>query len=196
MRSPRALIAAAVLIASAVALSACGIPTDSSPHPLTKSDIPFGLLKPASTTTTTIVPAVSVPVTVYLVANGGAHLDAVSRKVSFPGTLAAIIDALLTGPTNAEAAAGVQTAIAAQTKLLSVATMGPIATVNLSDSFGKTVGPELITAVAQVVYTVTAVPGIAEVLFELGGQPASVPTATGTLASGPVSRADFASLAP
>ena len=49
--------AAAAVVAAAVALAGCGVPTESHPSRIDRQDVPFGLVKrgkPAPTTTSTI----------------------------------------------------------------------------------------------------------------------------------------------
>ena len=86
----------------------------------------------------------------------------------------------MAGPTDAESEAGLQSALPAQTTVID-ATIGTggIATVNLGGTFAQLVGPPQIQAVAQVVFTASAVPGVTGVTFELSGQPVEVPVASG-----------------
>ena len=101
----------------------------------------------------------------------------------------------LAGPTDAESAAGLQSAVTTQTTVLGANIAGGTATVNLGGTFGQLVGPPQIQAVAQVVFTASALPGVTGVTFELTGQPVDVPVASGALV--PVATtAQFAALAP
>ena len=105
--------------------------------------------------------------------------------------------ALVQGPTNTEAQQErLESAVPAETTLLGVVT-GPtgIVTVNLGGTFKQLVGQANIQAVAQIVYTVSAQPGVTGVTFELSGQAVDVPTASG--AQVPVADpAEYAPLAP
>ncbi|MDA8398632.1 MAG: GerMN domain-containing protein [Actinomycetota bacterium] len=196
--TPRALLAASALaISMASSLTACGIPTDATPRPIPAKNVPFNLLSPS--TATTIAPPsprAHVPTTVFLVLAGTNRLTTVPRTVNYPGTLTQVIDSLVKGPTNSEAQGGVQTAISAQTVVLGTSVSAGIATINFGKSFNSIAGPELVVAVAQVVFTATALPGVAGVNIEVNGQPVGVPLPNGTLAQGPVNRLAFASLAP
>ena len=102
--------------------------------------------------------------------------------------------ALLQGPTEVEAAAGLTTAVPSLTRVRSTALMGDVLVVDLSGSFSA-LGPpgssEL--RLAQIVYTVSVFP--VRVLFHIDGQPAR---AVGgyILPDRPVTRDDFASWAP
>ncbi|MHB8328838.1 MAG: GerMN domain-containing protein [Acidimicrobiales bacterium] len=191
----RVLLAACLLLLPAV-VSGCGIPVDQGPTALPRSGVPFGLLEPsASTTTSTTIPApVEVSVVIFIMGPGG-HLVGVSRDVPFPAPLTTILGALVDGPTNAEAAAGLQSAIPAQTAVLSAAVTAGVATVDLGGTFGQLVGQAQIEAVAQIVFTATALPGVTGVAFALSGQPVEVPVANG--AQVPMAtRAQFTPLAP
>ncbi len=73
-----------------------------------------------------------------------------------------------------------QSAVPAQTTVLgAVVGAGGVATVNLGGTFGQLVGQAQIQAVAQIVFTATALPGVTGVTFELAGQAVDVPMASG-----------------
>jgi spore germination protein GerM len=130
---------------------------------------------------------------VYLVAHD--RLIARSRVVPSPATASEALGLLLSGPTVPEAAFGVRSAIPAGTSLLGVhLAKGGKAVVDLSTDFAQTGGADQILAIAQVVYTLTSLPDVVGVSFELAGQPVDVPTADGTLVSGPVGSQDFSAL--
>lgn len=186
-----------VVAVAAAALAGCGVPVDTHPTALSRSNIPFGLLNPAPpATTTTMAPsAVEVPVQIYLIGPSG-HLVTVARDVPVKAPdLASVLGALVLGPTDVEEEAGLQSALSDQTQVLGATVVGNIATVNLGGTFGALVGPPQIQAVAQIVFTASALPGVAGVSFELSGIPIEVPVASG--AQVPVaSTAQFAPYAP
>ncbi len=194
---PRLLRLLAGLLPAAILLGACGIPTDSAPQKLSRSSVPFGLLAPSApiTTATTLPSTLEVPVQIFLVAPDG-HLAAVTRDVPFPAPLSAVLSALVAGPTAPEAASGLETAIPSHADVLSANISGGIATINLSSDFSQLVGPTQIQAVAQLVFTATALPAVHGVSFELQGQKIEVPTGSGAEVPGPVDRTAFAALAP
>jgi spore germination protein GerM len=135
-----------------------------------------------------------VSVVIYLLAPNGT-LSAVAREVPVPAPLVTILTALVDGPTNAEATAGLQSAVPPQTQVIAASVTAGVATVDLGGTFAQLVGPPEIEAVAQIVYTATALPGVTGVTFELNGQQVAVPTATG--AEVPLAnRAQFAPFAP
>jgi spore germination protein GerM len=79
---------------------------------------------------------------------------------------------LLAGPTGPERAAGVRTAIPSGTRVLSLRVSRNTATVNLSERFAANAGDSrgTVLRLAQVVYTLTAVPGIRTVLIQISGR--------------------------
>jgi spore germination protein GerM len=122
---------------------------------------------------------------------------AVTRQVpSASESLTAVLDALVKGPTNPEAATGLASAVPAQTVVVgAVIGANEVATVNLGGTFGQLVGQAQIQAVAQIVFTATTLPGVTSVTFELAGQAVDVPVASGAQVPS-ANRAQFAPLAP
>ena len=190
----RGWLLAGALVALAAA-AGCGVPVDNGPTALARSGVPFGLLAPSTVPTTTPAsnPTPVVGVQIYLLDPAG-QLAAVERQLP-TAALTPLLAALVDGPTNAEAAAGLQSAIPPQTQVVSATVAGGLATVDLAGTIGQLVGQAEINAVAQIVFTATALPAVTGVSFDFNGQPVSVPTATG--AEVPIaSRAQFASMAP
>ncbi|HLI72741.1 MAG TPA: GerMN domain-containing protein [Acidimicrobiales bacterium] len=194
---PVRIVGAAATIAAAFLLGSCGVPIDAQPAALSRSGVPFNLLDPSTpTSTSTSTPSpIEVPVTIFLM---GADGHVVPRQRDVPVSapdLFTVMGALVLGPTDAEAASGLLSAIPAQTTVLGATISGGVATVNLGTTFGQLVGPPQIQAVAQVVFTASAVPGVTGVMFQLDGQPVEVPVASG--AQVPVANtSQFTSLAP
>jgi Sporulation and spore germination len=190
------LVMCAVVIAG-IALAGCAIPTQRTPTAIPPSRVPFGLLNHELPTTTTTPPK-SVPVQVYLL--GANHrLVAESRVVPFPGPLKSVVVLLLQGPTKKEVANGIRTAIPGNVKVISAATSATpaLATVNLNEKFGEITGAETELAVAQIVFTVVTQTNLATgVIFQIDGQPISVPMGNGTLTSEPVYLSQFPSNGP
>jgi hypothetical protein len=197
MRISRGTITVFAAWAVVLGLSGCGVPVDKQAAALSRHGIPFDLLAPTqSTTTVTTGPSpIEVPVQIFLIGSSG-HLVAVTRNVSVsPPDLATVLRALVAGPNDNESASGLQSAVATQTTVLGANIAGGTATVNLGGTFGQIVGPPEIQAVAQVVFTASALPGVTGVTFELMGQPVQVPVTSGALV--PVATtAQFAALAP
>jgi len=161
--------------------------------------VPFNLLAPPSPSTTSTTFASQVSVEIFLLNSASLTLVAVPRAVpAAQDSLATVLGVLAGGPTAAEAAAGLQSAIPPQTTVLGASIApGGLATVDLAGTFGQLVGQLQIEAVAQIVFTASSLPGqtVTGVTFELQGQPIEVPNASG--AQVPVAnRAQFAQFAP
>jgi hypothetical protein len=184
-------------VVTVITLAGCGVPVDRAPSALPRSGVPFDLLRrsPPSTTTTS-APSPVEPVSIFLVASSG-HLVAVARELpAAQESLVTVLEALVRGPTNTEAAAGLSSAVPTQTTVLgAVIGTGGVVTVNLGGTFGQLVGQAQIEAVAQIVFTTTALPGVSSVDFELSGQAVEVPVASGAEVPS-ANRFQFASLAP
>lgn len=194
----RALRAAAVLLAWAVAAAAaggCGVRADSEARRLPTGEVPYELLQVAPVTTTSTPPgAPIVAVAVYFV--DGDRLRAVTRNVTQPATVGKAIEALLDGVREDEAVAGLRTSINPRTQLLVARTEEGVARVNLSAAFAQGPVHQQIPSLAQVVFTATAIPGVTGVRFNLEGEPVEVPTPDGRTVVGPLGRDAFAALAP
>ena len=196
-RSPLRRRAGLLVATVGLTLAACGIPTSAAPSPIAKSDVPYHLLNPPTTTTTVpgAPPAVGVPEQIFLVAPSG-HLVAATREVAVPASLTQVVGALLAGPTATEAAEGVQSFLNRTGVQVTLAATGGVATVNFTSDPILVVGPDQTLAIAQVVYTVTQQPGVTGVTFEIAGKAIEVPTAAGAQVPGPVARADYVPQAP
>ena len=120
------------------------------------------------------------------------HLETVERATE--PTLAAALEALLRGPRETEATAGLHTAIPAGTSLGSATVAGGVATIDLSEGLASVVGPEQVLAIAQLVYTATSVEGVHEVVLAIEGQRIDAARGDGSLAAGAVDRADYPGL--
>jgi len=182
-------------------LTGCGVPVASNPAAIAHRNVPFGLLETpaASTPSTTTSPPPTADdhaVQIYLVKSTG-HLAPVGRVVPDPVSLASVVQALIGGPTTAEASAGLQDEVPTQTRVLGPGTIvNGVATVDLSVAFGQLAGQAQIEAIAQVVFSVTAdIPDVTAVAFEVAGQLTQVPESNGALVN-PATRVDYASLAP
>ena len=104
---------------------------------------------------------------------------------------------MLSGPTQADTADGLTTAIPGNVQVLSTTTQGNIVTVNMNAAFGAITGTSIELAVSQIVATVASENGFnTGVLFEIDGQRTSVPIANGSQVNDPVYIVEFLSVAP
>lgn len=188
----RALVGLAVLLALA---TGCGVPTDSRPRPLAAD---------ARSTTTTPDEGgcdqtfeASDPRSVALYFSGGADekLVAVRRGLSSAPTPRAVLRILLAGPTPEEQSCDVASLIPPETRLLGSSLGDGILRVNLSEEWASVRGTNQLAAYAQIVLSVTDVPGVKQVRFLVAGDGVAAPTATsGT--EDIVTRADYRLLDP
>jgi Sporulation and spore germination len=201
-------VAAALGLAALVGVLAagCGIPTNSGPQAIAKSNVPSHLLNPTSPSTSTTLnpPPVGVTEQIFLV-DPTLHLVAKNRNIAPPASLSQVLNALLLGPTAAESLAGIQSFVSGSTSQGSsssnrvVATVADgVATINFVVNPVQVVGStQPLLAIAQIVYTATGQPGVNSVLIEIAGLPIDVPTAPdGALVSTPVTKAQYLPQAP
>ena len=95
-----------------------------------------------------------------------------------------------------EACRSVEGGCVAPGTVASVQTERGIAEVDLTESFGEIGSGDQLLALAQIVYVLTGQPGIGAVSFTLEGEPIEVPRTDGTASDQPLTRDDFAALAP
>jgi spore germination protein GerM len=186
------------VVAAALALTACGVPTDDTPQALSQRDVPFNLLaSDVVTTSTTFSSSPTALATIYLVVKEGDRdrLQAVDRLVPTPTTVEKVVRKLLGGPSDTEARRGLRTAISSGTTILSAPVASAIATIDLS-GVARGSNEEQIIAVAQMVFSATSLPGVVGVRFTLEGRPIEVPAGDGSLTQAPLGRANFASYGP
>ncbi len=189
------------MVAVSLTVAACGIPTSGGPTAISKKDVPFHLLSPASPTTSTSIvsSAVEVPELIFLVAPTQT-LAPVSRSIpastTLNGTLTEVLEALLAGPKASESASGLQTFLTGSKTRVSAKVAGGIATIDFATNPIQVVGANQTLAIAQVVYTATQLPGVTGMVFQIGGQPIEVPTASGATVPGPVDRTSYLPQAP
>lgn len=172
-------------------VASCSVGSQRRAATIPSREIPGALLSPAEPSATSPSPQAPTS-TIYLIQ--GQRLIGVPRPQEPPQTLAALLRSLLRGPTDAEAASGLGTAINTGPILNSVQVTESLATIDLGASFGDIRGQSQVLAAAQVVLTATSYPGIGEVLISLDGVSAEVPLADGTLASRPLAASDYTGL--
>ncbi len=176
---------ASAFIVMAVAAGACGIPDDRQP-----TRLPGGVVAPALAPSEPVQsPLAEVPV--FLVQ--AEHLVPVDRRAA-PGDVTGVLARLLAGPRQEEFAAGIRTAISPETELRSARLEGDTVPVDLTAALVEVGGEEQILAVAQIVLTATAVPGVVQVRLLLEGQAVEVPRADGTLTSDALRPQDYEAL--
>ncbi len=207
---PRRLLATVAALSLVVA--ACG--TDGAGETTTSETVVTTTEAPATTTTepsdttttslaTTTTEAPATGHVVYLLlqeldtedGTAGPYLVPVYREAVLQGSEEeTAIDLLLGGPTEDETAGtpAISTAIPEGTTLLGVVVEDGLATVDLSTEFDDGGGSfGMFARLAQVVYTLTRLPGIDEVGFVIEGEPVTVFSSEGIELDGPQQRDDY-----
>ncbi|MCZ2860438.1 GerMN domain-containing protein [Blastococcus sp. VKM Ac-2987] len=179
MRAVPALLCALLLLAG------CGVEPQGSPEVLT---IPVPEVSAAGERTEANGPAL----TVYFVQ--GTTLAAAERATQIADAPSAL-ELLSQGPTRVEVIGGLRTALAPQSLLADEGVPGGITSVSVTREFTGITGGNQLLAVAQVVWTLTDLPGTTQVRFLVEGVPVEVPTDSG-LTDQPVDRDHFRSVAP
>jgi hypothetical protein len=127
----------------------------------------------------------------------GLTARSVIRAVDTPAVAANAIRALIAGPTPAEQDTELSTSIPADTLLLGLTIEDGLATIDLSREFEVGGGSmNILSRLAQVVYTLTQFPTVDEVLFHLDGEPVEVFSGEGVVLGDPVDRSDYATILP
>ncbi len=180
------------LIALSLVLAACGGGE--------LGDGPTTTVPPEDVTTTTVAEAGSV--SAYFLHDSGGN------KVRFGPFLAPVsrphtgvieaVEALLSGPTAEESAAGYSTAIPDGTSLRGISANGSVATIDLTGEFDDGGGTFSMAArLAQLTFTVTSAdPSFTGVLVALDGEPVTVFSSEGILIEEPMTRTGFDDILP
>jgi spore germination protein GerM len=187
-RRPARVLLTALGAALGVVLTGCGIDPQAGPELVTLSAAPTSAT-PSSTGTP------GGDLVLWFLRDG--RLVPTTREAE-DGESPAVLDLLAEGPTATEVSAGLGTALLAQQPGLEVVDedpTDPLVTVQVGQQFLSLTGTDQLPAVAQVVWTVTELPGVEEVLFATESGPLEVPTDDGLTAEA-VQREDYASLAP
>ena len=193
MRRPRLprLLAAFVVLA-ALGATACGVPTDKAANKLPTKDVPFGLLDQEAGSNSPNDSGQEEAL-VYFAKSG--RLVASSRRLQPPVSARSLVNSLSRGPTRVEIAAGLRSALPDEA-VRRVSIASGTARVDLARPFTELSSSDQITALGQLVYTLTGQPGVGLVRFTLLDQTTEVPRADGSLTPGRVSRDDYAAIAP
>ena len=190
LRRRRRVLGVVVGAALLVVAASCGIPAERDANRIAPADVPFGLLDEETTTTAV---AEGRATSVYLLTKD--RLAAVDRSLPDDADLADLLELVVAGPTKVERRLGLTSAVPSGT-VATVKTSRGIAKVDLNAAFGDIRSSDQLLALGQIVYSLTGQPGIGAVSFSLEGKPVEVPLGDGTTSAEPLSRDDFAALAP
>ena len=182
-----------LLLATVVA--GCGIPPDDQATLAQPGSVPYDLLGDGPPATATPqVAALTEKATIFLVQ--GERLAPVQRELPAPVSVDSVLEALAAGPTTTEVQLGLRTALLTADLMRSGGVTGGIATIDLGQPFTEIAGRDQIVALAQIVSTVTGLPGVGRVRFTFDGQPVGILRGDGAVTTETVSRDDYATLAP
>jgi hypothetical protein len=189
----------AALFVLAAALAACGGGGEPSSPATATATAPVSATSspsPSPSPTPTGSPVGTTKLSVYFLR--GEKLGVAERRVpQTKAVAAAAVRELCAGPSAAERAAGLGTAVPAGTAFGGVSISDGVALVDLSSAFENGGGSLSMTArVAQVVYTLTQFPGIKAVAFSLDGAPISTLGGEGVDVAPPQQRADWVDFEP
>lgn len=184
--------AAALVLLVALAVGGCAVPTDESPRAVAEEYIPEQLV--AAPTTTTAPSDGGPRVELFFVES----VDGINELRREPAVLedakpTTVVEALVASVPE-ELPEGVTSSIPADTQVLGVTLEDGTLTVDLSEEFQTVSGEPLILAVAQIVFTASAMPAVEDVAFRIEGEPITVPDAEGTELDRPARRSDYVSL--
>ena len=185
MRAGRRLLA---VVVGGLALAGCGVPEDAAPRALDPSAAPFQAYAPEAA----VEPEGDRPVGLYLVRAD--RLQRTERRIETPVSPVRVLRQLLEGPTAAELADGISTAIPAPVRLENLTMDGDIAVVTLAGLQQEQVRSDQLTSFAQIVATLDDLEGIEGVRFRSGGADLEVPRGDSSLTAQPLKRDDYAEL--
>ncbi|MBK9179991.1 MAG: GerMN domain-containing protein [Acidimicrobiales bacterium] len=199
-RARRRVAGMGLALLGVVAVAGCGVTTEGDDRPLDATDVPAGLLDtpPSPSTTaagpapTALVPVPTYGFELYLVLDD--RLVPVRRQLSGPPDLDDVLELVAAGPRPAEQDQGYRSVLGDPVVVTGTPPVGGQVTIDVGDAFTSLSGADQLLALAQVVYSVTSLPGVGRVAFTSGGAPIDVPRADGLLVAGSVSRDDYAAL--
>ncbi|GAB2589408.1 GerMN domain-containing protein [Kribbella endophytica] len=174
----------------------CGVPTQESPVEIRPEALPSRLQGTALPRD--VSPPTAGPGQVSVVVNF-VRKDRLVRSVrEVPNgpaqdRLAAIVAALVAGPTERERASGISSALPVGLQLAVTTLDGNRAVIGLIGETGGSAA-ENVLAVAQIVLSATTIPTVKEVTFERDGLPVEALLADGALTTNPLTAADYAAL--
>jgi hypothetical protein len=183
-------------VVACLLLGACGVPTGDV-RAIDPATVPYGLLSgraPESSDGAGLRPGEQRARIALVTAQGTLRLVDRAVPAGAPvGTAQALLDELGRGPTEAERRAGLESAVPAAAGL-TVREADGVYVVDVAGAVTDQAVDRLPLTVAQVVYTVTAAPGVDLVRLERDGRPVDAPLPDGALTSGPLTRADYRDL--
>jgi spore germination protein GerM len=185
----------ALLLVLAVLVPACGVSAQAEDHELRADDVPYDLLAAPTTTTTTAPPPTTTTLpwrsNVWFVRDS--NVVPVPRQLLEQPDVPTLLRQLVAGPRSTDPST-LRTALNSDVRVTAMPPSGGVLALDLDPSFADLPGTEQVFALAQLVYTVTEVPGVGRITFRTAGADLAVPLPDGQLVERSVSRDDFAAL--
>ena len=179
-RAVKLLLAVVGLLALAGSAAGCGIPTEATARPIDPNVLPPSLMEQTTTTTTPADSSGKHSVELFLVSSrsDSEKLAAVQADVVNVVDLAdlprQVIEQLIAQPPkNSSGGSNLTNAIPPNAQVLNASVDGTVLDLDLS-ALDQVESTRQRLAVAQIVYTATALDGIDGVRFSIDGEPASV----------------------
>jgi spore germination protein GerM len=185
-----------LLVAVVLLLSGCGVPAQNAPSPIDPAAVPTRLQGPSSPrsgppSATPGRPSIQV---VFVQKDRLVTLVRDAPEAATADRLQTVIAALLAGPTTAEQANGLTSALPPDLAVSVGSVEGRRIELELSGETDGRSAAENVLAVGQIVLSVTALPGVREVTFTRDGHPVEALLADGALTAEPLTAADYAEL--
>jgi len=194
---PRAAVVTTVLAAAltvVLGLAGCGVPTSDSADRARPDDVPFDLLQSEPPAGSSDTPT-GTPVEIYLYDSTTARLVRTVSTLDDPSVENVLRRLQDAAPAEDRALPSGNPLGDAEVIRSAELTRG-VATVDLDESFRQLSGTSQLVALAEIVYTATARPGVGQVSFTIDGQAVDVTRSDGSLSAQPLTRRDYASVAP
>lgn len=171
------------VIAALAVVAGCGVQPDAAPRDVPVED---RSLTPASDVAASDASGES---RIYLVAPGDVRqLRSVPRNT---GNQVELLSSLIAGPSEAESAAQLTTAVPADLQIIAARPVGSVLYVDVSSELTELTGDGLTLAVAQIVLTGVDISGIETVQLTVVGERFPWPRADGTTTTGLLRIYDF-----
>jgi hypothetical protein len=182
-----------LLAAAAFALVGCGVASQDSAEKTDPREVPFGLLD-RNRGAEVGDRSGDRDAVVFLTKDG--RLVRTVRSLPPPVTLDALLESLKQGPSRTELSDGVRSAVPDDNTFESAELSGGTALVDLGKPFTAASTEEQVLALAQIVFTLTARPGVGQVQFTIDDAAIEIPVGDGSATTQPVSRDNYLRLAP
>lgn len=176
-------------LAAACTIAGCAVASEDAATEIPAEAVPFDLLDPEAPNVVEVVDGRSVEVCLFR----DDRLAVVDRRLDRDGDLRDLL-ASLAGLSEADAEAGLESALSGTEDVTSIELSGGVAVVDFEANADQTLTPDPLATIAQIVCTLTRQPGIGAVRFAVEGDPIDVPRDDGSLTDAPVTADDYREL--